>query len=236
MRSSRSLMLFVALVAGGCAENAFLELQLELPPTPAGDEEPWFARIQVRDAANNPFELQWSGGDPFGSVPLGPAARWECISVESRDEEIDVNVRVRFCRTPDCSDLGDPTDRERWFRIERPFYIGKRTFFRARIPRVPRCATDADCDVGVCDEESGRCGCETSADCCPTGVVGCDFVCPAPGPPGSVARSCIREVDRCSVQGCITGDDPMSYCRLEDGSHFCEQSSSVDLPLACTGE
>jgi hypothetical protein len=148
--------LAIAALLTGCAQNAFFELQVELPANPAG--QTWFAQIQVRDT-NQGFAIPWMGGD-LPTVPLGDARQWDCLSVESLDAQVSLHVRVRFCRSEDCLDLEDGDPPERLYSFETPFYIGSRTYFRVVVPRIPVCATDTDCDVGVCLTDRCRCSIE----------------------------------------------------------------------------
>jgi hypothetical protein len=202
-----------ALLLGGCAQNSVLELQLELPPAPPEDDGngPWYAQVQVANAST-PFELDWLDVD-LEAVQLGDAPQWDCISVESLDDSIDLNVRVRFCRSPNCVDmpLGTAVE-ERFYRLEHPFYRGRRTYWRTRIPEVPECATDGDCGgFGQC--VGGRCECESDAEC--AGELVCE------------ANHCLEEVGRCSIEGCIEGVST-TFCSIDTGQHFCETNESIE--------
>lgn len=206
----RSLLFAIGCLAlVGCAQNAILELQVELPPAPTPDD--WYAQIQVRRASDHPFDIPWTGGD-LEAIELGPQRQWDCVSVQSFDPDIDLNVRVRFCRSPNCLDLDDGTPRERWYRLEHPFYVGRRTYWSTQIAEVPECETDGDCGgVGVCID--GVCGCELSAEC--PGAMTCE------------AGNCLDAVGRCQIEGCIEGDST-TYCSDGDGPHFCETNANAD--------
>lgn len=200
------------MLLGGCAQNAILELQVELPAAPPDDGQgPWYAQIQLRRAADHPFDIDWMGGDLEG-VQLTDRTRWDCISVESMDPTADLNVRVRFCRSPNCLNLPlDAVRRERWYRLERPFYIGRRTYWRTRVTDVPECASDDDCGgIGVCND--GICSCELDAEC--SGTLVCE------------AGNCVDRVDRCSIEGCIEGVST-SFCSIS-GQHFCETNENIE--------
>lgn len=214
MSARRRLSVALALLTSACAQNAILELQVELPPAPATG--PRFAQVQVRRAAGNGFDAVWMGSDPR-TVELGDSAQWDCISVVTNDDTIDLNVRVRFCRESNCLGFGDDTAPERRYHLEHPFYIGRRTYWTTRIAAVPQCTTDADCEVGRCID--GLCGCLLDADCC----AGCDcdrggdcFACEAGG--------CVQQIDRCRIAGCIRDGDPRDFCTSE-GQHICETSA-----------
>lgn len=203
------LALLAAALLGGCAQNAYFELQVDLPPNPAG--ETWYAQIQIRDSEGHSFGIPWMGGD-VPTVPLTDARQWDCISVQGVDASRSLHVRVRFCRSEDCLDLEDGDPPERLFSFETPFYIGSRTYFRIAVPSIPDCATDTDCDVGVCITD--RCGCRADADC------GTGYACE----PDS---GCVRVVDRCSIEGCIEGPVSATFCSTETGEHFCQRNPDI---------
>lgn len=210
--SARLWWVALALLASACAENAVLELQVELPPAPPGERR--YAQVQARRAAGNGFDAVWMGSDPR-TVELGSAPQWDCISVITSDDTVDLNVRVRFCRERDCLGFGDDTAPELRFFLEHPFYIGRRTYWSARIPSVPECSTDADCAAGRCI--GGQCGCATDQDCCPAG--GCR--CPDEGCFTCQAGGCVEEFGRCRIEGCVADGRPSNFC-TELGEHFCE--------------
>ncbi len=212
-----------ALLGLGCAQNAFLELQLDLPPAPTSEE--WFAQTQVTNEEGHPFAVSWMGGD-IPSVPLRAGERTtDCISVEGTDDSINLHVRVRFCKSADCLSLEDVARRERWYRLNHPFYIGRRTFHAIRIDAVPECAVDADCGgLGVCSD-MGVCECRAQTDCAD------GFVCEecAPGEPCDTGNRCLEIVDRCRIEGCVDGPS-ISFCLGEgvNERHFCETND--DFP------
>ncbi len=211
--------LAIAALLSGCAQNAFFELQVELPPNPPG--QTWYAQIQVRDMDGHGFGIPWMGGD-VPTVPLDAVRRWDCLSVESMDARVSLHVRVRFCRSEDCLDLEDGDPPERLYSFETPFYIGSRTYFRIVVPRIPVCATDLDCDVGVCLTD--RCGCRVDADC------GAGHRC-------EVGAGCVQVVDRCSIEGCIEGPVSATFCSTETDEHFCERNPDItrDETYMCPG-
>lgn len=200
----------LTLLAAGCAQNAFFELQIELPARPPG--ETWYAQVQIRDAARHPFNIAWMGGDT-PSVELTGEPQWDCISVQGMDESLDLHVRVRFCHSQDCLALVDGNPLERLYTIEHPFYIGRRTYYSIEVAGIPDCSTTADCTaraVGVCIDE--RCGCAADDDC------GEGYLC-AP------LSGCVREIVRCAVEGCIDGVSG-TFCTM-DGRHFCEENANI---------
>lgn len=224
----RALVFIVALLSVGCAQNAILELQVQLPAAPAGDPESWFAQIQIRNATGHPFStaegrpLPWMGGD-LPAVELIDMTQWDCISVISDDPTLNVHVRVRFCRSETCVDFEDSSPPERLYSLETPFYIGRRTYYRIVVPGIPDCATDEDCmedAVGVCIDE--RCSCNVDTDC------GAGFRC-------EPASGCVEEIGRCSIEGCIEGV-PAEFCSMDSGLHFCERNANIsrDDTYMCT--
>lgn len=217
--SARLALVLAALASSGCTENAILELQFELPAAPPDDGtgEPWYAMVQVRRASDHPFEIPWTGGD-LEAIELTGERRWDCISVQSFDESVDLNVRVRFCRSPTCLNLADGTLKERWYHLEHPFYIGRRTYWSTSIPGIPACdpmaPDDADCGgIGVCNADDGQCSCSLSSEC-PSGMT-------------CVAGNCLLDVGRCQIEGCIEGEST-TYCSDGDGAHFCETNASAE--------
>jgi hypothetical protein len=127
MRASLTIAL-VLVAAVGCINNAAFELEIGLPPGPTGD--PVFALLQPRDAAENPFGDEWRGDD-LQAIQLIPGmAQTDNISILSKDGDVDLALKVRFCVSPTCGDLMDASAPERWFEFEHPFYIGARTSWR----------------------------------------------------------------------------------------------------------
>lgn len=126
----RAAIAALALLLASCAQNAVLELQLMLPPQGAGPQ--LYALVQVRRAADHPFDVEWRG-EEIDAVELSGEETRVQISVIGRDPEVDLHVKVRFCRVPSCDDLGDPVP-EVWYAIEHPFYVGRRTAWAACVP------------------------------------------------------------------------------------------------------
>lgn len=151
----RCLVAFaIALTGAGCAQNAALEVELTLPPGPT-DGTTMFAVVQARDAAEFVLEEEWRGGDlePIALIP-GEAIE-DHVSILSTDASTDLLIKVRFCTSPDCIDIDDATSPDRWFEIEHPFYIGKRTYWTAEdaIPEIPTERDTAPLFVGRCEVE-----------------------------------------------------------------------------------
>jgi len=216
----RLARLAVLVLTTGCTQNAYFELQVELPANPPGETD-WYAQIQVRDQTGHAFDVNWMGGD-LPTVPLEASRHWECISVQGLDPSVSLNVRVRFCQDPRCLEFVDASAPERLYSFETPFHIGARTYYRVEIPEVPICA-ESDCaeTPGTCNVE--RCSCTSDADC--GGGYRCE---PSVG--------CVLEVGRCQIEGCIEGGIS-NFCSTTTGEHFCEKNPEIprDDTFTCSG-
>jgi hypothetical protein len=223
--------MLATLALTGCAQNAFLELQFRLP---ADDGSGWWAIAMLGSPTEPSTALE---GMEFQAIQLDASPRWDCMSVQSHVAGEDLEARVRFCHQPDCLGFDDDRIPPLVYRIERPFYIGRRTYWSAEIDRVARpCTSDKQCQgggpespSGVCvltDPADGVCGCRVDADCCE----GDSCLC-LNGPCFSCEESvCVRNVDVCEVEGCRAGDlGALGFCE-PDGTHVCESRPSVDLP------
>lgn len=211
----------VPLLAAACAQNAFLELSLHLPSRPSGQE--WFAQVLAADESSYPFDVETWGITPLPAVPLGTEPQWSCMSIQTHDATMNLNVAVRFCRSSDCADDAAP---ERLYRLEHPFYIGSRTYYEIDIPSLPptTCASAEDCELGVCI--AGTCGCSEDTHC------GSGFRCHVV----STWGRCVEQVERCSIAGCVDEPNPTSFCTSGDGPHFCERfpGATRSVPPPCT--
>lgn len=237
---ARLAVLLLALPLVGCAENAFHELQIRLPAAPAEfpmtppgqTPQGWFAQVQVT-SSDIPLEIAVMGNPLEGeTIELGPQPIWDCISVESADESVDLNVRVRFCLTDNCLGLAEAgTRRERWYTIEHPFYIGQRTYHQIEIDQVPECEVNEDCaGWGVCGGD-GQCTCTEDSHC--PNADRCLVEAAQPGQP-QMPGNCVDDVLKCEVAGCIGGASG-DFC-LTSGEHFCEGDDEFitrDDTVAC---
>lgn len=149
LRRASALALACGLFAG-CAETGVLELQIMLPPKPAGDTERLFALVQVRRSTDHPFEVDWLGEDG-AAIELGEAPILHQTSVIGRDPGVDVHVKVRFCRAPSCDALVDASAPELWMALEHPFYVGRRTAWATCIATVPTARPLQPLAVDRCD-------------------------------------------------------------------------------------
>lgn len=214
-----------------CAENAVLEIQLTHPPAPADDTGiPWYALVGVR-AGDGDVSTDYRGSGGVSGTLLDTADfTTDCISVNTRDPDQELDVVVEYCRNAACTHPLDPArPPSRAFHIDTPFYRGQRTFFTQLIDRIPACTSDADCAVGQCTAE-GICGCASAEDCCPP--EGCR--CPEPPCFSCSGGSCLDDVYYCRVGGCIENDGD-DFC-TSDGAHFCTTGNAYDeAPGSYTG-
>lgn len=134
-----------AFLAAGCAQNAALEIAIELPAGPA-DGSRVFVLVQPRKAADNPFEDEWRGDDLAAVELLEGESFVDNISVMSTDDTTDLNLKVRFCASPNCTAIEDDTAPELWYALQHPFYIGERTSWGVEIFEIPL-ARDTEPDV-----------------------------------------------------------------------------------------
>lgn len=140
---------------GGCADNAILELTLELP---SGEEG--FAFVQFDQGAT--FE-EFEGSTSLDGFPLdGPASVQVSVIADGDEIEAPLRVKVRFCQEPRCTFLdpagieSDDGVGELRFELERAFYRGRftehtldlRTIPERGIP--PTLSVVDKCEVGGC--------------------------------------------------------------------------------------
>lgn len=158
---TRRVLLAFAILASGCARNAILELELDLPLQPSGSA-PLYAVVQVQSQGS--FDQVWDDvplqGQPLSTIctrpdppipchdrMLDPACS-EVISIVAGDGAITepLSIRVRFCSDPTCSGPGDSTAPEQRIEIERAFYVGHYTQARVCFDEVPA-ATDPEPEI-----------------------------------------------------------------------------------------
>jgi hypothetical protein len=141
----RALLLLAATLATGCAQNAVLEIEMQLPSAgPDGAPSP-YTEASVRfaldtDGPENDVTTfdAWTSGD-------GPTPRAFTLSERRADDEprrtfpsnlrlsvrtgqvdADLLLQIRFCRP---NGICDPAPELR-YHVEHPFYRGQRTFLR----------------------------------------------------------------------------------------------------------
>ena len=228
LNTARGLLLSLGLLLVGCNQVAVLEGNLSVPPLPEQYAELWVSVEVMR--SSTPFEEEWAG-TALEPLQLTGCRQPYLFSVRTESPEGDVHVKVRFCRTRSC-DFLDPSSAspadpqsEIWYFVEQPFYLNdeasdSQTRWTETIEDVPRCIP---CDAGMC---AGAATCNTITNLCEsapgicvqnTVMTGCEDV--------SSRRPTWRcEVDKCSIEGCISGT-PADYCdTLPTGEqiHICE--------------
>lgn len=147
------LVMTGALLLAGCGQNAFLELEIDLPPNAFAMKGDRYANVRIV-SGQVPFDQDWQIDTPLPAPKLDPSAPTKLpISVEgsSSSETVPVRVKVRFCKSADCTMIGDDQAPEVRLEIERAFYLGKRTSYTWTIGCVPNVAGQTDappaCDV-----------------------------------------------------------------------------------------
>lgn len=125
------------ITASGCARNAFLELTITLPPN-ATNQSQLFAVTQVM-AGETDFKIQWGGDNPIAPVQLNASPQTQKLSIEGTtdNESTEIRVKVTFCKEANCLGANDDKAPAAALRIERAFYIGKRTSYVWKIVCIP---------------------------------------------------------------------------------------------------
>jgi hypothetical protein len=155
----------LGLCLAACADNAILELELDLPATPAG-MGPTYAYVQSRSADTITFDGDWAGADAPEGFLLGSSATVQHVSFVTSGGAITrpLGVRVRFCSDRVCGAIADIHAQEARYVIDRAFYRGQRTSYT--ISPVPS-ATPATTEVTKC--EVAGCTTGTATSYCYTG-------------------------------------------------------------------
>lgn len=132
----------LALLLLGCARNAILELDVELP---AGVSHAELAAL----SAPPPFDAPaWDAASVERLDEVGDRARVELVA-EGSAIEAPLGVVVRLCASDPCEDA----PAEVRVRAERAFYVGARTWLDLAIPAVPASPATVEvarCEVGGC--------------------------------------------------------------------------------------
>lgn len=125
------------ITSSGCARNAFLELTITLPPNNTGVAQ-LHAVTQVM-AGDTDFKIQWGGDNPVPPVLLNASTQTQKLSIEGNNdnESTEIRVKVTFCKEANCLGTNDDKAPAAALRIERAFYIGKRTSYAWKIACVP---------------------------------------------------------------------------------------------------
>lgn len=141
MTTARGLALVFALLAPlyvGCAENAVFELKLELPNKGAVTT-PLFAVVQARSGEPD-FADMWAGSDPLDGFELSAEPQTVPISVVADEDTVitsPMRMRIRFCGSSDCSEIGSDNAFEYQLHFDRVFYVGQSTSYTVTIPATP---------------------------------------------------------------------------------------------------
>lgn len=168
----RTLLL---LLLAGCGQNAVLELELTFDGTASSCGRPWF-QVQALFATDS--------GDPDCAF-VGPA--WDgalsthgrmttaggdtSIVGEGAEQVEPLCVRVRYCASADCTDVGDNDGEDgaptsfTGFRIDRAFYEGERTRLRLEL-RPDDCVTQTLSAIGKCEVAAEGCASGELVDWC----------------------------------------------------------------------
>ncbi len=149
----RALLLPLALCLAACADNAILEVELDLPM--AATSAPQYAYVQSRSAAAIDFDGDWAGADAPEGFLLTSASSMQNVSfVTSNGATMTqpLGIRVRFCSDRVCGAIADTHAQEAHFVITRAFYRGKRTNVRLTVTpsATPTTTTIDRCHVAGC--------------------------------------------------------------------------------------
>ena len=204
-------MIVLGIAGSACAENAALEITLDLPPSrvemlrSGAMGERRFAQVQVQrpqtDSPELDFSPIWTDPSDEQSIPLagGTMRTVEEISVLTEHTGTNLYLKVRFCVDPSCGALDDDGPPEAWFALEHPFYTGERTRWTTllsdgatRIPSIPEPPVAGTCAIDCAD-----------FDCEPSGC-GISFV------------------DKCEIAGCVSGAGT-NFCLTGTDTHSCER-------------
>ena len=158
----RRLFLAALIVAGfGCADNAILELRVQLPA--ATSTEPQYAFIILRSSADTDFDENWVTSQVDGFLLEG-SAREVTISVVAQPEDFgsDLLARARFCSTARCEGFGDDTAGEHRLVVEEPFYSLRRTTAEWVLPGVATTVQEVPDRIDRCSVQGCRDGITSS--------------------------------------------------------------------------
>lgn len=138
----------LALLVAGCADNAILEVDLELPATSAST--PRYAFVQSLSASTIDFGGAWAGADATEGFLLTSAPSTQHVSFVTDGDAIGrpLGIRVRFCTDRVCGALADVDAPEARYVVDRAFYRGQRT--RLTLSPVPETAPTTT-EIGKCE-------------------------------------------------------------------------------------
>jgi len=151
---------------GGCADNAVLELELELPAAADGRGHAYVETLSTEGLDGADFDGPWEGRAVEQGFALGSSRSMQDVSVVASGASLEraLGVRVRFCSDARCEASADSTERReaRWV-FERAFYRGRRMTYRLVVPAIPAVPSGAPVEVGRCQVGHG-CAPGTSLD------------------------------------------------------------------------
>lgn len=111
----------------GCADNAILELTIDLPAERACASR---ARLEARfsspDEARCPEDVDWNRDAEDVVLGATPTLTLVDVVAEGADVDADLCVRVRWCER-DCDRHDLAVDPSETVRLARPFLRGNRT-------------------------------------------------------------------------------------------------------------
>lgn len=119
----------LALVVGGCADNAILELELTLPSvTVACGAGSAAVEARIPREGGCFFDQEWLDGDR-AVLPIDTSESTHEISVVATGEDVTrtLCVRVRGCRADECPPPEITVGARADIEIERAFYLGRYT-------------------------------------------------------------------------------------------------------------
>ncbi len=185
-RLARSLFILATLSLtapiASCARNAIIEIELTLPPLPAG-QPPTYAVVMVVDDEHDFDSVNIEPQNP-GTL-LGDRQQEIYLSVVTERPDGAMRMVVYFCSNTVCEGGDVPRLPQVRYRFVRATYIGHRTRWRGRIDAIPPAGgpfseTCVDrCEIEGCIEGSGTfCRSEDGTHYCqergePIGVAGC---------------------------------------------------------------
>lgn len=145
-----ALALSGALLAGGCARNAALEIELTVPARPAGSPELYVVAMFL----TGDFDFSSVAVDPeYPGTALTDGSQQLRYSVITERPDGHVRMVVFFCESTTCRDEDPSTIPQAWFDFERGTYIGQRTRWSGEILAVPTTRPTAPTCVDRCEVE-----------------------------------------------------------------------------------
>lgn len=152
-KASSCLRIAIACLGlSACADNAVLEVTLELPARTGG--APVYAFVQSRSDDMPTFDGSWAGADASEGFPLGTTPTTQHVSFVASGAAIPrkLGIRVRFCADRACGAIADVNAQEAHFIIDRAFYRGQRTslVLPAMPSATPTTTTFTKCQVAGC--------------------------------------------------------------------------------------